>query len=276
MSELTMRFPGLNDVEWPTLEDPAALNDAWRQAHYAAQAASELGKGWAAAREDDSHSALAWREGSLRSADSWDGLHASLSFEPFELRIGGERLSLEERTLDNATAWVRENAQRLMGPPLQASKPAPDLPEHELGTGSTFAVADYGAMRALRDLYGATDKALRQMSAALPDRPVVLCWPHHFDIAMLHVVQRDGAGAMQSTIGAGLAVPDDLEPAGYFYVSGWSREGSIATGDLPGEVRWEGSMGMLPVTVLSDRGGGALVGAFMSAAFGALHRALAG
>jgi len=39
----------------------AALVDAWRQLHHAAQIASEVGKSWAAARADDSHSNFAWR-----------------------------------------------------------------------------------------------------------------------------------------------------------------------------------------------------------------------
>lgn len=263
-------FPGIDGVSWPA--SPTGVLDAWRQLHYASQAVSEVGKSWHEPAADDSHSALTWHDGALRGVGIGDGVHASLRFNPFELRIGDRSLPLAGRTLDESMAWIRKAAGELAGPAMQDAVPAPDLPDHEIARGAAFDGGDPAAFGVVQGLYRAMAETLSLMSDQLPDRPGTLCWPHHFDIAALHVVKRDAGGAMMSTIGVGLAVPDDVEPSGYVYVSGWSRDGLIDTGSLPDSVRWRGSMGVLPLSELGD--GGPVVAGFIRTAFGSLRNAL--
>ena len=275
MSRYTSLPKEISAANWPAISDPSSLVDTWRQLHYAAQAASEIGKGWGDPAADDSHSALVWENGALRSVRIGGSIFATLEFVPFQIRVGESALALEGRTPEEVLVWVRGRAEEGLGPARQAADPAPDLPEHELGSGSAFAVVDPRAFGVLRDLYSAADKTLRMISATLPDRPEVLCWPHHFDIAALHVLSRDESGAMLGTIGVGLAVPDELEPEGYVYASGWSRDGVINAAELPNGTRWEGTMGVFALSGLAEPGGGARVAAFLNHAFGALNEAFA-
>jgi len=197
--------------------DPSpAFVDAWRELHYAAQIASEVGKSWAIARDDDSHSAFEWRAGELLGAPAADsGVRAALRASDLGLRLlapdGAELASkpLPGATLADGTRWIRDAAERVAGPPRQRATPAPDLPPHPIATGAAFSAAAT-ELASLAQLLDGADALLRAVG------PPPRIWPHHFDIATLLEV------GPRRTIGVGLAVPDDLEPAGYWYVSPWS------------------------------------------------------
>lgn len=190
--------------------------DAWRQLHYAAQIASEVGKSWAIARDDDSHSAFEWRAGELLGAPAADaGARAALRANDLTVRLvaadGAELASkpLHGATLADGTRWIRDAAERIAGPPRQPATPAPDLPPHAIATGAAFS-APTTELASLSRLLDGADALLRVVG------PQPRIWPHHFDIATLVEV------GPQRTIGVGLAPPDGLDPSGYWYVSPWS------------------------------------------------------
>ena len=280
MAEDTIDAPALAHAPWPRLDDPGAIADAWRQAHHGAQAAAELGKSWAEARGDDSHSTLAWDDGdgSLAGVEV-GGARAALRFEPFGLRVGGadghDDLPLHGVTADEAEAWVRRHAEARLGPARRDARPAPDLPEHPVAAGRAFDASDAGAFALVGRLYGAANAALCALAGALPDRPAVRCWPHHFDIATLHLASPDGS----RTVGAGLAVPDGVAPSGYLYVSAWARDGAPDPARLAPDLRWAGAMAVLPLDALAepdDARRAAGVGEFVARAFGACLGAFRG
>jgi len=195
-----------------------ALVAAWRELHHAAQIASEVGKSWAVARADDSHSTFAFRDGELVGAPvaGPDGLRATLRVRDLVLRLvapdGTTRaeLALGGATCADGMRWIRAETERLAGPPRQRATPAPDLPPHPVAQGAPFAPA--AELDALARLLGGADAFLRTTGAP------VRIWPHHFDMAVL--LER----APGRTIGVGLAVPDAMAPAGYWYVSPWAAE----------------------------------------------------
>ena len=115
--------------------DTESLTEAWRQTHFAAQVAAELGKSWAGERPDDSHSTMMWVV-----AGDWRGLEgvpaegprpyrARLGFETLDVSVvdgqGGTiaRLSLPERTLEVLRAvsqdegwhidWIRRKGREI-------------------------------------------------------------------------------------------------------------------------------------------------------------------
>ena len=197
----------------------AELVDAWRQLHHAAQLASEVGKAWATPRADDSHSAFVFCEGELLGTrvEAPMGFRAALRVRDLTLRLvadGGAVLaseSLDGVALADGMRWIRGEAARLAGPPRQPAIPAPDLPPHAVLQGAPFSVRA-AELAALARLLGGADALLRAVA------PSVTVWPHHFDMATLLET------APQRTIGVGLAVPDALEPSGYWYVSPWAAE----------------------------------------------------
>jgi len=65
-----------------------------------------------------------------------------------------------------------------------------------------------------------------------------------------------------------------VEADGYLYVSGWSREGTLAPSALADGLRWEGSMAVLPVGALRGASAGPKAAAFVNAAHEALVSAM--
>ncbi len=212
------------------------LFESWREAHYAAQAAAELGKGWAEPRGDDSHTSFAWFRGEdgrgLEGvpATGPKGLVCRLKFEGLELSLydGKGRtvadFTLAGHTLAEAMAWMETACTHELGPRLQASVPAPDLPAHAVASGAVFT-PDPDGENDVADVYDATFLVLERLRGVDSRFGEVRCWPHHFDMASLAVVEQDGAGAMTKTIGVGITPPDGLDDHGYWYVSPWAREG---------------------------------------------------
>ncbi|MEL6328196.1 MAG: hypothetical protein AAFR38_00925 [Planctomycetota bacterium] len=239
--------------------------DAWRQAHYASQVAAELGKAWGEYRPDDSHSSFRWFEDAggrgVEGVPSVHpkGLRARLKIEGLQLAIAQpdgrtlSDLSLRGRTLGGAMEWLRGQCEEELGPPKQDAKPAPDLPKHLIAGGAEFG-ADRTGLNDVADLYHATNAVLEKLREAMGgDRPLgpTQVWPHHFDMAGLCVLKSDG-GSMSATVGVGLAVPDDIHETGYWYVTGWTRDGLDASGAMPdmGVGHWHGGGGGIPMGVL--------------------------
>ena len=272
------------------LQPTRDLFDAWRQLHYAAQMASEVGKGWAPPQPDDSHSSLSFEEGCLVGA--WapgaPRFRAALGAADLVLSLvdeQGEVLARRELVGANfaeGMAWVRAAAAQAAGEPQrQRTRPAPDLPEHAVATGSPFAVRG-SAFEEVARLLGEADAVLRAVADVLEAGPVRI-WPHHFDLATLAVLE-ERPGEPLATMGVGLAVPDAIEDSGYWYVSPWTRReisGGEAWPRLPAG-RWIERGGALRMAALplgalaagADRR--AILARFLADAVGACLAALRG
>ncbi len=215
------------------------LIEAWRQAHYAAQAEAEIGKSWADPKDDDSHSSSRW----LSTAD-WRGLEgvpaagakphrARLELESMTLGLHASdgsavaSMALSGRTLAEAMQWISDTGEQELGARRQPARPAPDLPEHRIAEGEAFAPTGPAHLH-LAELYDITARVLGQLRGVAPALEAPSCWPHHFDLASLATIATDEEGALTQSIGLGLTPPDSFEPSGYWYVSPWSRAGEKA------------------------------------------------
>lgn len=223
------------------IDDRDSFADAWREAHYAAQAVVEVGKRWGDAREDDSHSALLFDP----EDESWWS-PAGEGFGPVRgrLDIGSGVVTVDRdeptegawtdpsgRTPAELVAWVNATAERMIGrPPVRESVPAPDLPDHPLASGAAFAMEDTEALSDIDTIYAFTAHLLagliesqRETVSDGAHELVPRLWPHHFDLASLFVLARDEGGAMTKSIGVGVTPPDGIDASGYWYVSPWQR-----------------------------------------------------
>lgn len=209
----------------------AALRDAWRQLHYAAQLVSEVGKGWGEPQPDDSHSSLGWDADALHGPWIAGPRRFRASLRPRDLMlslVGDDGAALAGCTLGGirfaeALQWTRAQAEIAAGAPARhRAVPAPDLPSHPVAAGAPFRAEPAASFAALADLLDGADRVLAAVAAALPDAAPVRVWPHHFDMATLATI------APERTLGAGLAVPDAIEAGGYWYVSPWAASPPLA------------------------------------------------
>jgi hypothetical protein len=224
-------------MDWQQLGavDPRALGAARAEAHWAAQVIAAVGETFLPPLPDTSHTAM-----------SWDASHAALAgaalpgSEPFRvalrlrdltlLRLGADGRAtasqgLAGTTLADAMGWAahavgahpRGTTTRALVHPGYA------LPEHPLGGNGRFA-PQAEALAELERWFANGDRELRAFAARTPGAGPVLCWPHHFDLATLVVLEADASGNATRTLGAGLSPGDASIAEPYWYVNSWVAE----------------------------------------------------
>jgi hypothetical protein len=238
--------------DWETLGavDPRRLTDARLQLHWAAQAASAVGKLLASPQPDLSHQSFHWWEGARCLPQS--PIPAVVPFRsavrpaPPALTLFDEaggllaELPLHGRTLHDAYAWVAGNVERRLGRPLPGPLERPaGLPDHPVGRGARFDSGDAAAFAELGRYFAGAHRLLTALTGRTPGASPVRCWPHHFDIATR--IQLDGPTGdpeKAPAIGVGLSPGDATYDEPYFYVAPWPYPENPPLPALPSGGTW--------------------------------------
>ena len=222
---------------------PRELSAARLELHWAAQLPGAVGNVLVAHRDDDSQEALdCVHERSLlvgKATDTPTRLRVALSLPDLRVAVLDQELGelaslkLQGKTLEEGFTWLaRELAQRggLDNPPALAV-PDYDMPDHELASGGRFQFAQPSAFEELATWFGNGSRVLEKLEGT------TLCWPHHFDIAVLDAIDD------QKNVGTGLSPGDGSYDEPYWFVSPsprptselptlekghWHREGFLA------------------------------------------------
>ncbi len=262
-------------MEWRRLEDPGspALRDARLQVHYAAQLAAAPGKALAEPEPDYGHTALLWlAEAAALAGPPVAGRRAAIRPEDLTLLVlhgDGEETDarpLAGCDLAGGLEWLADRFHGELGPVRQ------DIPHHPVAGGAPFSPSDPAPYAEIAALFAGTAGLLD----ARPGGPV-RCWPHHFDIARLHVLDLGADPEEARSVGYGMTPGDEQYPDPYWYVTPWPYPDPAALDDLPAG-RWhtDGWVGaVLPAAeVVPATDQRALVEAFYAAAGAAARSAL--
>ncbi|HXW24807.1 MAG TPA: hypothetical protein VEK73_08685, partial [Xanthobacteraceae bacterium] len=210
--------------------EQSRLRAARLEAHDAVQWLARAARAFVAPQPDDSHTNLGWDDrldgffthpltGELRL-----GLNlAGLRLELYDPQSGTESYSLAGRTDAQARRWLGDqlDARGLDAKKLDA--PAPyAMPEHAVAGGGTYGAGDLAdALAELAAWFANAHRSLGAIRAQTMGRPLaaapVRCWPHHFDIATLTLLERGDAEHARS-VNAGLSPGDEHYEEPYFYV----------------------------------------------------------
>jgi hypothetical protein len=217
-------------MPWQQLGEiaPTALVAARQHAHFAAQVISAAGETFLPHEPDTSHTAMVW-----------DPLHAALAGRELPgagcrvaLRVGDLSLllltgdgaiaahtPLAGLTLPEAYRWTSDAVKSRSRGALARDlvHPGYELEAHPLAGGARFEI-DPG-LPELSRWFANADHELRRVTSETPGAGEILCWPHHFDIATLVVLERDAAGDPLRTLGAGLSPGDEFASEPYWYVN---------------------------------------------------------
>ena len=237
----------MNDWETLGAVDPRELTDARLQLHWAAQAAAGVGKLLLPHQEDYGEQSFQWLAGPRVLAQGVvDGkFRSAVRPSPAALLLlDGDgatlaELPLEGRTLDGVYEWVKTEVERLWGCPLEKplERPGEDFPAHPVGSGAVFNTAGPGFAE-LGRYYADADRALRAIAERNPGASPVRCWPHHFDIATLILLDEGEDAEKARSIGVGLSPGDGGIPEPYFYLLPWPAPKTGALPELAGG-RWQ-------------------------------------
>ncbi|HYX23808.1 MAG TPA: hypothetical protein VFC23_06615, partial [Thermoanaerobaculia bacterium] len=153
-------------------------------------------------------------------------------------------LPLEGHTLDAAYEWLRVEVERLLGRPLEKplERPGEDFPAHPVGSGTPFSTAG-PAFAEVGRYFADADRVLRALADRNRGASPVRCWPHHFDVATLILLDSQvNAGSdpeKARSIGVGLSPGDGAIAEPYFYVLPWPAPPTDALPRLAGGGRWQ-------------------------------------
>ena len=277
---------------WQRLVRPRAsdLADTRLQLHWAAQLVAAVGTTLAPAEADDSHTSLEWSDshGGLlgQPTDSEPRLRALLRFDPPTLVLLADEREVEAWPLDGVpVAAAFELLQRAVGrclaqPELRLSRPTHALPTHPIdpdGEARPFGGWTELALTELTRWYANGHRALSELARQDPRAGAVRCWPHHFDIATLLEIEREG-DELTRTVGAGMTPGDSNYADAYWYVTAWphpsdtddlERYGPLAGGGIWHRNGWVGAV--LTATALRDPQA-EVFAAFMTSALTACER----
>ena len=266
---------------------PEKLVDSRIQLHWAAQLAAFVGNRFVEVRADDSHSNLGWDESSgalLSHPATRGGFRSGLRFADLSLLliVGGKEaanLPLDGKTLEEALSWIAaataEHAGATSAEPLALRDY--DMPVHPVMQGAAFDASDEAERGELARWYAAADRAIRVVAAENVGASSVRCWPHHFDLASLIVLDPERPAEEARSIGVGMSPGDGSYAVPYWYVNPWPHPTPDALPTLPsGSWHTEGWVGAVltgpEVAAAGDQE--ALISGFHRAAVEACRAAL--
>jgi hypothetical protein len=226
----------LGPVAWQPVgaPAPALLTDARLQLHHAAQLAAAPGVTLAPPADDFAHMSL-----------SWSPPHAAMLGEPVGtagLRVGlvpgalalflldGDgteraRLRLDRRTRQEALDWLEETLGAELDQHVALTPPEHELPAHAVAEDAPFALATVdgpvGAFSELARWYANAHALLAPLREGERQTTPLRCWPHHFDIAFLSLLDGDAQAEDARSVNVGLSPGDAGIAEPYFYVTPW-------------------------------------------------------
>jgi len=207
---------------------PTALVDARLQLHWAAQAILAAADGLLRHADDDSHTNMRWLAdtSALVSHELAPERRVALRVATLELAVvdpdGGagpdDTFALPGRTLADALAWLTG----LLGAEAPLAVRDYDMPEHPVAGGAPFGPpgpAHAELARWFADGFALLDEVVE--ASAVPDAISTACWPHHFDVGNILLLDRDVPAREARQIGIGLSPGDASYAEPYLYLTPW-------------------------------------------------------
>lgn len=260
--------------------DRGRLREARLQAHHALQWLARAARATIPAQPGDAHTNLGWddRLDGFTTHALRDGVRLGLKITDLALVVldSGNTPTLRLDGQSDATAreWLDARIAALGFDPSGLDAPAPyTIPAHAVANGAAYAAG--GLVDAFAELaawFANADRALDNVRAAMTTRgfaaTAVRCWPHHFDIATLVVLDR--SGDQPRSVNTGLSPGDTWYDEPYFYVSPYPYPDAARLPPLPplGHWRTRGfTAAIAPATrILATRDRQAEIIAFLRAA----------
>lgn len=223
--------------------DPTSLSTVRLQTHAACQWMTKAARANLPAVTDDSHSNFGWQNSAnaLVSRPLDERGHAlGFSFEQgammlFEGQTLKETLALNGVTEQAAGNWTDMQLESLG---LQTTTKAEMPYELEAIEHYDFDGTELSALGRWFQLgFDVLSKVVEALGHIAVAEPSVRCWPHHYDVGTLLLLDDEGPETARS-IGIGLSPGDGSYTEPYFYCSPWPVPDLAGLGAAPDGLQW--------------------------------------
>jgi hypothetical protein len=251
------------------------LLNARLQAHCAAHIAGAPARILAAPEPDFGHVSMAWNPEArvLQTRELAGSFICGLNIANLEIHAGGEKLTLDGKTLGETRDWVASQVEAALGKAPGEPIPEPnEWPDHPVSAGGTFDASDTEAFAELERHFSNAALTLAPYAENEPHASPVRTWPHHFDMATLISLDLDKDPEVARSVNAGLSPGDDKVPEPYWYVVPYPSPKKTGVEALPRTGYWNfkgGTMAILRASGYAHTGAAqqAHVGDFLEAAY---------
>jgi len=233
--------------------DPTELMAARLELHHAVQLIAAFGQSFVPPRDDDSHRTMKWDPQQRAFTSEWgdtiprlrlrirpEGLQVSVwardEAGPNGMRTeadedNAERIaerSLRGVTLEDAYAWVESALDEALQAgaagaeaegfgPVKLRRPEYEMPMHPVVDGAVFSAEGMSSLQEVELWYSHASSALEGLVIGEADATEIRCWPHHFDIGTLIVLDPEVGSAKGRSVGVGFSPGDGGIPQPYWY-----------------------------------------------------------
>lgn len=217
--------------KWQPL-DKVPVNDLIQtreQVHHAVQLIAASGKYLIEERPDDSHTSMHWNE----NEEAFEGETirgnppSRIGFRPadFTLYIKHDEritatISLGNKTREQAFTWLTRQLEKAG---IDVSKFSLqmhyEIPSTTFNENEPFFLGNKECLKTIETYYANANSLLKAIKEILPEANKIRCWPHHFDIATLYTIDKEGNSEDTPSIGIGLSPGDISYQEPYLYVT---------------------------------------------------------
>ncbi|GMR12719.1 MAG: hypothetical protein BMS9Abin29_0912 [Gemmatimonadota bacterium] len=232
--------------QWRTLGafPPEGLVASRLELHHAVQLLASFGQTLLDPRPDDSHRSMVWfgpdQGFSTSPMEREPSLRMTLAPADLTASVHGDAGVLVSRSLvgltpDEAYGWLEsELPGALARDGLRLARPEYEIPARGSGRGVPFSGTPAAALVELEAWFENAADLLDELVAQHASATGVRCWPHHFDIATLLVLDPEIGPADGRSVGVGFSPGDEATPQPYWYVTPYPDPGTYDLPDLPG------------------------------------------
>ncbi len=197
------------------------------QIHLAAQYLAAAGISFLDKKEDDSHTNLGFdtEKGCLKThtlSENDDQL--LLNYKGFSLqwvsKSGTTSFRLDGAKHKEVLNWLEETSIAFLNKSYNY-KFHYELP-YEITESYTFKLEDAKELIYLMKLRQLAQESLEKINEEFEFNTPIRVWPHHFDTGIYTKLSDS-----ETSVGLGLAIPDNLNNTHYLYASGYNQKGQI-------------------------------------------------
>ena len=232
------------------------LTDARLQLHWAAQIVASFGNALIERRADDSQSNLGWEGGlnALCSHPSTEGIRAGLRLADLTLLLLDNKqnviseYALTGKTLQQGFHWLASTYSTIgvMTPRQPFALREYELPPHPVQQTAAFSIHAPEPFQEYQHWYANAHHVLHALTDNWQQASPIRCWPHHFDIGTLIILDPNKSSEEARSVGCGMSPGDGTYAEPYWYVNLWPYPDKTQLSDIPvGAWHTEGWIGAI-------------------------------